>query len=326
MSSAARCPACVDGAKRKCTCGSKLEQRKRLKYIDVRNSWGEPLGFAAAASAAAAAQRAWPSAWTDGAIASAGAASTRGEGTSGATGVVDAWGAATLGGGASPPRGAGVQPAGHGAPGSAATVSGAGVTVAAAVAASSRGGGSSGPTGVLDDATGAAAGGGGGSPRCGSAAQAAGGGALGLAATANGAGGVLALGGAGATVTATAWARDASLRATHSLCTQCNHASPRGVSHCANTSCQAPMVGQVGEAYKATQARREEYVFTSVRGRGLRYMQGREQETESLCAGRGARAHMCTRARARVRAPHGRTAASGSLAPPRMGGHRTRGV
>ena len=48
------------------------------------------------------------------------------------------------------------------------------------------------------------------------------------------------------------------------------------------------MAGQVGEAYKATQARREEYVFTSVRGRRLRYMQGREQETDSLCAGRGA--------------------------------------
>ena len=169
---------------------------------------------------------------------------------------------------------------------------------AAAGAASARGVVAGTEPSVVD-ILGAATSGGGVSPqRCGVVLPA-GGGALGSAAVASGACGATALGGALSTVSATAWARDATLASTHSLCTQCNRASPRGVSHCLFASCQAPMAGQAGEAYKATQARREEYVFASARGRQLCYMQGREQETDSLCAGRGA----CERLQLRARPP-----------------------
>ena len=48
MPSADRCKACVDGAKRKCTCGGKVP-RKRLRHDEVVNARGDPLGFAAAA-------------------------------------------------------------------------------------------------------------------------------------------------------------------------------------------------------------------------------------------------------------------------------------
>ena len=282
------CGACLHGRKRKCICGGK-QPRKRLKHAEVLNARGEVLGFAAASAAAAAAQRAWlePVAPMGGGVAAAVATSARGAGASSTeVGVVDAWRASSSGGFASPR--AVVQPACCGRLVSAATASVAGDAVAASGAVSACRMGTIGTTGAIV-ASGATTYGGGVPARCGSGVQAAGGGTPAMMATVCGAGGALTLGGAGPTVTATAWARDASLRATHSLCTQCNNASPRGVSYCQIASCQAPMAGLAGEAYKATQARREAYVFESMRGRNLRYMQGREQESESLCAGRGAR-------------------------------------
>ena len=235
----ASCAACTRGAKRKCTCGGKKE-RKRLRHVEVLNARGDPLGFAAASEAAAAAAQ---GSWFEAAMPMAA------EGTP--TAATSAHGVLAQG----EPR--------------------------------------------ADDVSGAARPGGGASLRCGAVVLSACGGALQVAATASGTGLVTASGGATATVTSTVWARDAALRLTHSLCTQCNRASPRGVSHCLFASCQAPMAGQAGEAYKATQARREEYVFASARGRQLCYMQGREQETDSLCAGRGA----CERLQLRARPP-----------------------
>ena len=75
MPSADRCKACVDGAKRKCTCGGKVP-RKRLRRDEVVNARGDPLGFAAAAAAAQRA-RLEPAAPMAGAGAAAGAASAR---------------------------------------------------------------------------------------------------------------------------------------------------------------------------------------------------------------------------------------------------------